>query len=373
MKAIAPRILQIVLGLSLSVCCLRAEAQYDAQIDVSRCYSTILQQTTVWQNDENTHYRLLSSMTKQDFESVKASNNLALFIPGLAADASWDTARARATLLVQQRDEELLKTTHTYSASAKLDPQATQIFRDCVRGKVENSAYGLFYYVTQNDPNTAQLQIEWKWIEGRKITIKSSTIDGGYIVDSRGAKRRSLFSQNWTDLLSKHDIREGQNFIIHFDDPNQDINIALESTPEVRYWPIVISHMPLRKKCETTWDTSAGNIPFHRSIQFDPSGSLTGKNKGGGSGFEHTVSVDGVVTEVTCDKMCASHIELDLAYGACTGPGYGAGTNAATCSGWLNANPRSVVMSYSWKKDHTDCDKEIPWELPKQPQKGSSK
>jgi len=50
-----------------------------------------------------------------------------------------------------------------------------------------------------------------------------------------------------------------------------------------------------------------------------------------------------------------------LANGASVAQGYGIGTNQAACAGWLNANPKSVIMTYSWKKDKTSCDVEEPW------------
>lgn len=92
---------------------------------------------------------------------------------------------------------------------------------------------------------------------------------------------------------------------------------------------------------------------------FDPSAVLTGKKKGGGDGFDLTVPVDGVVTNVNCNKGEQTHIELDFG----NGRGAGSGTNQATCAGWLNANPGWVIMQYTWKKDSTKCDVEEPWPI----------
>lgn len=341
-----------------------AQAQYNAAVDVSKCYSNILQNTSVWQNDEDTHYRLLASMTREDYENLKASGTLSLFIPGLGSgDTSWDTARTQATKLVQTRDEELLQTRHTYSAVVQLDPQAESIFRTCVKGMVDNNPYGLFYYFTRtNDPGTAQLQVVWRWIEGTPLMVKSSTIDNGYI-SGTNPKQRSLYPP--TTLLTRYPrIREGQNFIVKFDDPNQDVNITLVTDPEVRYWPITIPHAPLRKRCVTTWETADQNPAMNVVKDFVPEQHLTGRKKGGGDEFSYSEAVDGVITTVTCNKFGQGWMELDLANGASVGPGYGIGTNTATCSGWQNATPRHVLITYSWKKAHTDCDKEEPWPMP---------
>ena len=162
-------------------------------------------------------------------------------------------------------------------------------------------------------------------------------------------------------------ISQGQNFIVAFDDPNKDINISIVTDPEIRYWPIVIPHLPLRRQCVTKWLTSDGDIPFTKPVQFDPALHLTGQGKGGGSGFSYSETVDGVITNVTCNKIGQDHIELDLANGASVAQGYGLGTNRATCDGWLNSNPRIVIMTYSWKKDATTCEVEQPWPVSTRP------
>jgi hypothetical protein len=341
-----------------------ALAQYNAAVDVSKCYSNILQNRTIWEDSEDTHYHLMASMTREDYESLKSSGSLLAFIPGLAADASWEAARTQATKLVQTRDEELLRTRHTYSAVVKLDDKAEGIFRECVKGMVDNNPYGLFYYYTRtNDPGTVQLQLVWRWISGLSLAIKSSTIDNGYI-SGTSPKQRTLYAH--TSFFDRYPrITEAQNFIVKFDDPNQDVNITLVSDPQIKYWPIVIPHLPLRKKCVTTWETAAQNPAMNVNREFVPEQHLTGKKRGGGDEFSYSEPVDGVIIDVTCNKYGQGWMELDLANGASIAPGYGAGTNQATCSGWQNATPRRVLMSYSWKKAHTDCEREEPWPLPK--------
>ncbi|MHB8486657.1 MAG: hypothetical protein ACYDCM_13160 [Candidatus Acidiferrales bacterium] len=336
-----------------------ASAQYNAGIDVTKCYAAVLQHSEIWENNEDVHYRLMTYMSKEDYETLTANGKASAFINGIPVNASFDVARAQATKLIQLRDEELLRTRHTYSAVVGLDQQATAVFRDCVKGMVDSNPYGIFYYVTHTDPATAQLELEWRWIEGRKLKIRESTIDGGYMLNSDGTKRRSLYLP--TD--KNPTITQGQNFIVKFDDPNKDINISIVTDPQIRYWPIVIYHLSLRKKCVTNWLTTENDLPLTRSIQFDPAVNLTGQHKGGGDGFSHSQKVEGVITNVTCDKFGQTHIELDLANGASVAQGYGIGTNEATCAGWLNANPKSVIMTYSWKKDQTRCDVEEPWPM----------
>jgi hypothetical protein len=350
-----------VLPLTIVLLCgLRAEAQYNPAIDVSKCYADILQQSNSWQNDSDLHYRLMTTLTREDYESLKASGRVTAFLPGLAVDAPWEVAKATATKLIQTHDETLITTQHTYSAVKNLDPQATDIFRTCVQGLVSNHPYGLFYYVTHTAPDTAQVEVVWKWIEGRKIKIKSSTIDNGYIAGTN-PHQKTLFADTTANNWFPPTISQAAPFIIKFDDPNQDVNIALRVDPEVIFEPIVIPHLPLRKKCTTVWSTSANDIPFTRVVEFVPEQHFTGLKKGGGDGFSYSETIDGVVTEITCNKVNQSHIELDLANGASVASGYGVGTNVAKCDGWQNATPRRVLMSYSWKKDHTDCEQEVPW------------
>jgi hypothetical protein len=226
---------------------------------------------------------------------------------------------------------------------------------------IDSNPYGLFYYDTLTEPDTAQLQIEWRWIEGRGIKIKSSNIDGGYVAGTN-PRQRSLFPDSFWNKLSSPVITQGQNFIIKFDDPNKDVNISIVTDPEIRYWPIVIEHLPQRKKCVTKWSTTENDMPLHKSVQFDPAQHLTGQNKGGGSGFSYTEGVSGVITDINCDKLGAQFIEVDLVNPS-------VGTNQATCAGWLNANPRSVVMTYSWKKDETSCEVEEAWPMPTETKK----
>jgi hypothetical protein len=72
-----------VISLALSIAVPSANAQYNAAVDVSKCYSPILQRSDTWQNDENTHYRLMSYMSKQDYESLQANGQAQAFIKGI--------------------------------------------------------------------------------------------------------------------------------------------------------------------------------------------------------------------------------------------------------------------------------------------------
>src|SRR5260370_24292289 len=106
----------VLIGLFCVAIASSASAQYNAAIDVSKCYSSLIQRSELWENDENTQYRLMASMTKEDYENLQAHSKGSAFIKGIPVEASWDAAREQATKLLQQRNEELLRTQHTYSA-----------------------------------------------------------------------------------------------------------------------------------------------------------------------------------------------------------------------------------------------------------------
>jgi hypothetical protein len=306
----------------------------------------------------------LAHLSQDDYETLKASGSLQVLFKGVPLGGSFDADKATALKMVQDRDEQLEKSIHRTSESMQLDQQATNIIRDCLHFKAMRG-YGLFSYSLNRSPNEATLTLDWNWIDGVPIKIKSSQIHNGHIADVN-PERKTLYDETgWVNHIRSPSIAQSSKFELAFDNPDEDIVVTLETEPNIRMNDIVIPHTPLQHICQTEMETPATNPALSQSFgpfKFDGGQHVTGKQEGMDF-WRVDQKVDGMLTEVTChkDPPLATHFDLYPGRNSSVVSGEGAGTDTATCTGLINGGSPSLYMTVKIQRQKVNCSTIQSW------------
>jgi hypothetical protein len=343
-----------------------ARCQFNGYLDPTSCYSSILVDKQSWVNDENTRYRLLSHLDRDEYESLKASGTLQILFKGVPIGGSFDADKAAAMKTVQDRDEQLEKSIHRSSESMQLDPQATDIIKDCLHAKAMQG-YGLFSYSLNHSPFRATLTLDWNWIDAIPIKIIRSQIHNGHMADIT-PERRTLYDETgfMNNIFHDH-FAQSAKFELAFDDPDEDMIVTLVTDPNIRMNDIVIPHTPLRHLCKIELETADKDPALTQSFgpfKFDNRQHVVGQQEGMDY-WRVDQNVPWLLTEVTCLKEppLATHFDLYPGRNSSTVPGGGVGTNNATCTGLINGGSPSLYMVVKMLRQKVDCSEIRSWKM----------
>lgn len=322
-------------------------AQWNGQLDPSKCYSDLLQKTEVYSHSERLKLALLSIIDETNFSQVSGNSSVTSLFPELPFTAGFSAFSEARRHYFEQHRLDVDYESATASSSIGLDPQASHIFDSCIYGMALAGNYGLSAYGASEDETTATVQLFWKPTEaGKPVVIDDSTVDNANVVGETAGK---LFPK-------KYSIRDAKTRTLKRIDPDKPITITLDT--DVRATPIRIPPVPPRSDCQMKAFESDPNTGVAFVWHDAPLADLYLKPYNGRNGQEFIIThpVDGIVTYVHCDKHGADFIELDDP----SGEGQGIGTNVAACAGSKNGAQRTIIMDVRWQKSFMVCTK-IPW------------
>jgi hypothetical protein len=343
-------ILPLISFLAVCVPCMALGQSWNGLVDPSNCYSALLQRTDIYHDNERLKLALLSTIDKSTLEQVKANGSITAIYSGIPFTAGFNAFKDAQTHYFEQHSLNVDHERETFSVALGLDPQASKIFGDCINALALGN-YGLSAYGTAEDESTTTIALFWRpTIAGQQIKILDSTVVNAVVVGGDSYKGK-LFPPKGVSF------KDSRSVTLERTNPDKQITITLVTDPDVRVLPIRIRAVPPLYSCELK-DLTKDPVTH---AEFSSSEPVQARDHLGGSaefgtGFTYSKTIDGLVTDVFCDKHGADHIEFFDR----TGRGSGQQTPTATCAGSMDDGPRTFQMTFHWFKPFNVCTA-VPW------------
>jgi len=351
-----------------------AWSQRSTTTDLRPCFSEILQEKSVSFSNETFKLAMLSEWSYETYDSLRARGQLEAVIEDLPVGASYEQATVAVRKMFEKHSVNIDQSSMQASWNTRLDPAAKDILLECIR-KTTFNKLGLSTDYRIIDEKKVILYLHWSWIDSSRLKIKTvsihnATVDGDHpdsllppVAYTLGFVNPSLDSEAIVPLTRK--------------DPNDDIDIVIETSPDVKAAAINIPKLAKNVQCQTTWPTvdETGAAQTYTFGPFDTSEKRFEKKDLGNAHHTWEISQnltdvpnlandkDSVFTNVTCSLYGTIRGWMDL---DCGGPGTaecaGIGVNSRTakCSGWWQNTGRQITMRVDWKRSKTSC-KEVDW------------
>ena len=211
-------------------------------VDVSQCFSPVLQQVRTFSSLTRLDLAYLAQMSEDNWKS--SSNNGALSVAGIAA-RSYSNFQAEREKRFQETSLNLSYFQSVNTSSVTLDADAYDVIKECLRTQASRQG-GLTYVVTSHDESDVSIRFYWHPSTPPYELPVRATADNAKTLDP-DASGKQLFSPT-AKLLPDGPVLELTRL-----NADKAIRIVLKTTPSIGYEPIYIKPFDPSPKFRDTW------------------------------------------------------------------------------------------------------------------------
>ena len=235
-------------------------------LDPTPCFSQILQDKRVSFTHDEFTLAMLSQWSYESYDSLKAGGKLNAVVEDIPVGASYDQATVAVKRMFEKRSLNIEQSSAQAVWDTRLDPAAKEIMLACLH-QMSVNRLGLATDYRLIDERKAILYLHWSWIDDSKLSVVTKSIHNATV---DGDHPDQLLPPA-PYLHAIFDPSMGSEAVVELTrkEPDDDIDITIETKPNVKPAIIKIPGLPKKVKCETTYPT-VDETGMQQSLQLGP-------------------------------------------------------------------------------------------------------